>query len=734
MMYESGNKRRYLFVTAIAVVVVLCFSLPGFRPQALAQVSGKSAEVNKKDISQIQHFVFIIMENRSFDEMFGQFPGADGATQGALSTGEVIPLRPAPDESPRDINHLWYAMTDSLDWGRMDRFDVQPNANLNGDYFSHTQFDQSDLPNLWQYAQTYTLSDRTFSSMHGVSHPNHMYAVGGTSDNIIGGPSPSSQRGCDSKKGTTIQQLDPLGNVIKIFPCVDFPTLGDSMEAQGVSWKVYSQNLNPWNPYDYVNHIRNSDLWTEHVVDVSQLASDLASPTALPSVSLVIPPPLQSHHPVRSICYGENWLVSQLNALMNGPNWSTTAVFLTWDEAGGFFDHVSPPQVDQFGLGSRVPLIIISPYAKPGHISSTTYEFSSFMKIVEERFNLPSLTQRDANASDMLDSFDFTQTPLSPLLLNQRSCPVLSPKSTLSFYVPQAVGAPSGVMTATITNNGTQNLTVSKIKISGDPDFTQKSACTDIAPPPSRTNYCAVKVTFTPQAPGTRTATLTVTDNDPSSPQTISLTGVGTNLIINPPLLDFGARVLNSTTSLSATLTNQGSAPINFTQIQAGGDYTQSSDCKPSLAPGASCTVHAHFVPSAPGRRFATVTFTDDEASSPQVLRLTGVGTDIKVNPKTLNFGTIGVGNSQQLSFNFVNNTGAPLTLSNVAFQGTDFQTIFDYTQTNNCNGNVPVGGKCLFKVVFTPVEKGNRQGSILIYTSEASTSPTSVTLNGTGN
>lgn len=714
---------------SLATVLVLCLSLVGLARPAAGE------NVSKKDVTQIQHFVFIIMENRSYDEMFGQFPGADGVTQGVLSTGEVIPLRPAPDESPRDINHLWYAMTDSLDWGRMDRFDLQPNANIKGDYFSHTQYSQDDLPNLWKYAQTFTLSDRTFSSMHGVSHPNHMYIVGGTSDNIIGGPNPSSQRGCDSNKGTTIEQLDPVGNVINIFPCVDFPTLGDSMEAQGISWKVYSQNLNPWNPYDYVNHVRNSDLWTQHVVDVSELNNDLGTQGALPSVSLVIPPPMQSHHPVRSICYGENWLVQQLNALMSGPNWNSTAVFITWDEAGGFYDHVPPPQVDQFGLGTRVPLIIISPYAKPGHVSSTTYEFASFMKIVEERFGLAALTQRDANASDMLDSFDFTQTALPPMPLNTRSCPVLSPKNALTFYVPQPVGVPSAVQTATITNNGNNDLTVTKVRIDGSGDFTQSNSCGVVPAPPDRTNYCPVKITFTPQAAGTRTATLIVKDSDPSSPQKITLTGVGTNLVITPPLLDFGTRVVNSTTTLTATVKNQGTAAVSFTRIQGGGDYTQSSDCKPSLAPGATCTVKVHFVPTVPGRRFGTVTLTDGEPDSPQILRMTGVGSDIKVNPKSLNFGTVTVGvPSQPLSVNVVNNTGAALTIPNIMFQGTVFQAIPDYTQTNTCNGQIPAGGKCLVKVIFTPVQTGDRKGTLLVFTSEASTSPLIIGLDGTGN
>jgi phospholipase C len=115
--------------------------------------------------------------------------------------------------------------------------------------------------------------------------------------------------------------------------------------------------------------------------------------------------------------------VQQINAVMNGPLWNSTAIFLTWDDYGGFYDHVAPPDLDIYGSGPPVPLLIISPYARQGYISHTQYEFSSVLKFVEERFNLQPLTARDNDASDMTDSFDFTQTPLPPLVLDTRKCP-----------------------------------------------------------------------------------------------------------------------------------------------------------------------------------------------------------------------------------------------------------------------------------------------------------------------
>src|SRR5262249_15808357 len=128
-------------------------------------------------------------------------------------------------------------------------------------------------------------------------------------------------------------------------------------------------------------------------------------------------------HPPDSVCGGENWTVQQINAVMNGPLWNSTVIFLTWDDFGGFYDPAPPPGLDHYGLGPRVPMIIISPYALAGKVIHTQYEFGSVLKFIETRFNLGSLSLRDANANDMTDSFNFNQQPLAPVALNQRTCP-----------------------------------------------------------------------------------------------------------------------------------------------------------------------------------------------------------------------------------------------------------------------------------------------------------------------
>jgi len=140
-------------------------------------------------------------------------------------------------------------------------------------------------------------------------------------------------------------------------------------------------------------------------------------------VSWLLPPEYESEHPPDSMCDGENWTVGVLNALMQSPDWNSTVVFITWDDFGGFYDHVAPPQLDRFGLGPRVPLLIVSAYAKPGYISHTISDHTSILRFVETRYGLPALTSRDAQASNLLDAFDFDAPPRSPVILEPHACP-----------------------------------------------------------------------------------------------------------------------------------------------------------------------------------------------------------------------------------------------------------------------------------------------------------------------
>jgi len=274
-----------------------------------------------------------------------------------------------------------------------------------------------------------------------------------------------------------------------------------------------------------INHIRNTSLWTDHVVNNTQFVTDAMNGN-LPAVSWIVTGP-GSEHPPTSVCYGENTTISQVNAIMQGPDWPTTAIFIAWDDFGGFYDHVAPPVSDQFGLGPRVPLLIVSPYAKTGYISHTQYEFASIIKFIENRFGLPTLTGRDAVANDTSDSFDFTQAARSPLIMQPRSCLIAS--VTSSAFPSQKVSTASAVKRLYLNNQGggTSPISLSGITLTGGntSDFSLKTTCKSSINP---AGGCQLNITFTPTTTGLRWTEIQVNNNASGGPQYIYLSGTGT--------------------------------------------------------------------------------------------------------------------------------------------------------------------------------------------------------------
>lgn len=689
----------------------------------------QSPEKRPADLTTITHWVFVIKENRPFDHYFGTFPGANGATSGTISTGQVVPLGHTPDTMPSDLTHTWASAQKSMDYGRMDKFDV---GCIDND-ICMSQLYQQDIPNYWTYASTFTLADEAFSSLHGVSFPNHLYIVAAQSGGAIDNPPmKESSWGCDSPVGTTVPQLNSQGYESFVFPCFDFSTLADSMQGAGLTWSYYAPSEGErgyeWSALDAINHIRNTSLWTEHVFPTTQFITDAQSGN-LPALSWLTPPGYQSEHPQgASSCAGENWTVSMINAVMQGLDWGSTAIVLTWDDYGGFYDHAPPPQVDFYGLGPRVPWMIISPYAKPGYISHTTYEFSSFLKTVEERYSLPPLTDRDANANDILDSFDFTQPPLPPLVLSQRQCPVVSPLAV--NFAPQKTGTKSTATVVEVGDWGTAPITISSVAVTGP--FTQTNACQ------SKLNVdqnCKIEVVFAPTEGGSATGTLTVTDTGPASPQVVSLTGTGTAVTLSPSLLSFGSRLVKKTSpSKTATLTNDSDGNLTISSIAVSGDYTQTNTCGSVLGPKDSCTFTVTFAPTVTGVRYGSIIITDSDAASPLVLNLTGSGSATSQSPTDVNFGTVDVGQSSApQTVTVTNKEATALEISGVNIQNLAFVNIPDYTQTNTCGSSIAASASCTFTINFRPSTTGSRPGVLLVSDSDAATTPISVTLSGMG-
>lgn len=348
----------------------------------------------------VEHVVIILKENHTFDNYFGTFPGTDGATTGFTSTGATAHLTPMPDADQAPLCNSWDCAIEAMNGGKMNGFDL-----ISSGLSAYTQASEQQIPNYWQYARNFVLADRYFTSVHGPSLPNHFFTVaaqsGGAIDNVSGA---GGGVACDGTATGTVTVIDANGNRTEQSPCFDFTTLADRLEAAGLSWKYYIDGGG--GTLAMIRHIRNGPMWANTQNSSAQFLQDAQS-GQLPAMSWVIPPYTESEHPPNSICGGDNQTTQFVNTIMQGPAWNSTVVFITYDDFGGFYDHVSPPQVDQNGMGPRVPLLIISPFAKPGYISHTLYEHSSMLKFVETLYHLPSLTARDAAASDMLDSFDF---------------------------------------------------------------------------------------------------------------------------------------------------------------------------------------------------------------------------------------------------------------------------------------------------------------------------------------
>jgi phospholipase C len=366
--------------------------------------------------ARIDHTIIILQENHTFDNYFGTYPGADGVTSGLTSTGQMVPFTPLPDMDSAPLCNSWDCALQAMDGGKMDGFDL-----INGGLSAYTQASSQQIPHYWEYAQHFAVADRYFTSVHGPSLPNHLFTLaaqsGGTIDNVSAG---SGGIGCDGTPTGTVTVIDANGNRTEQSPCFDFTTMPDLLEAAGISWKYYIEGGT--GVLAVIRHIRNSPMWTQNQGTTAQFLQDAQS-GQLPAVSWLITPYPGSEHPPNSTCAGDNQTAEFINAIMQGPAWNSTAIFVTYDDFGGFYDHVAPPQLDQNGLGPRVPLLIISPFAKPGYISHTLSEHSSMLKFIETRYHLRNLTARDAATSNLLDSFDFSQPPQPPLILQEHPCP-----------------------------------------------------------------------------------------------------------------------------------------------------------------------------------------------------------------------------------------------------------------------------------------------------------------------
>jgi phospholipase C len=437
--------------TCIVVAALIIILTASQAPTALAseQPSG----------NPLKHLVFIIQENHSFDNYFGTYPSANGIPAGTeipvnpnassslmvtpFHLNATLPISIVGDELPPGVSdpedlsnstlvspfHLssqvrvevssaWGAAHLSYDNGKMDGFIyAQDYYGLNGT-LAVGYYDRSDIPYYWDYADNFVLADNFFSSLMGPSLPNHLYIASGTSGGIIGDSGETLTSG-----GVGVGMLN-----------LTWASLAQELTLDNVSWAWYSGLSTPvagtvWNVLPLFNYFQQHfQILEAHDLDTNSFFEAINNGT-LPSVSWITPgqwePPgmpsvcvgqdISEHPPARLDC-GMDYVSSLVNAIMQSKYWQSTAIIITWDDYGGFYDHVKPPVIDAYGEGFRVPTLIISPWAKHGYIDNTFYEFGSMLKLAESTFNVSSLGNRDAISNNMLDAFDFSQTPQPPLI------------------------------------------------------------------------------------------------------------------------------------------------------------------------------------------------------------------------------------------------------------------------------------------------------------------------------
>jgi phospholipase C len=288
--------------------------------------------------------------------------------------------------------HARRSAYEAVDGGRMDRFVSAEHSRETMGFYT-----EQELPNYWAYARQFTLADNFFSSFMGPSLPNHLYLFAAQAGRETGNP-----------------RRPPRGGWT-------FPSLIDGLEAASVSWKCYdgSGSPRPFSALDPIlglTSLMRDEALAARVVPNEALFRDLREGT-LPAVAWILPNVEESEHPMTDVQVGMWYVTSVVNALMKSSSWKNTVLVVTWDEYGGFFDHVTPPRVDSSGLGIRVPAIIISPFSRPGFVDHTLYDFSSVLRFIEERFAVPPLGARDAGANSIVGSLDLSRAEGAPFLI-----------------------------------------------------------------------------------------------------------------------------------------------------------------------------------------------------------------------------------------------------------------------------------------------------------------------------
>ena len=405
----------------------------------------------------IQHVIIMMQENRGFNNLFAGFPGADSAMEGPCKpegqaakwcTGNHIVklhsvnLKTNVPNFGDDIDHSHNGFKiecdpDASNVCQMDGFNLIHFGEAGGSgvakLYPYAYVDRKETAPYWKLAHQYTLADKMFLTDTASSFIAHQLILSGTvrmnSHESLTDQPVNTPWGCDAPPGTTTPFLLSNGRVLYppsriSFPCfTQYQTIADLLDAKNVSYQFYTmQGLDSrkphfdfsgaaWNGFDAIKKFRYSPDWKNHIsIPNTNIFADLKAGT-LPAVSWVIPTLFDSDHPASGCDGGPRWVTRVVNAVGTSRYWKHTAIILLWDDWGGWYDNVPPPQVNYASTGMRIPLLVISPYAIPHNVSHTEYNYGSIVRFVEETFDLGSLDTTDATANSLSDSLNFRQTP-----------------------------------------------------------------------------------------------------------------------------------------------------------------------------------------------------------------------------------------------------------------------------------------------------------------------------------
>lgn len=431
--------RRVVAAGAFGALLTGCGGVTGLGAWQPAEVNSRNAS----STSPIAHVVLIVQENRTFNNFFATFPGADGTTTGIaakdakchIGKTRTVKLRISGLIEPSRFDHYYAAYRTARDGGKMDGFDeIAFEDHTDACMQPYQYVDPSQIQPYWDMAKQYTLAEHMFATQGSGGFSGHQDLItGGTviasNEALVNFPTCKGHKchwGCDAPANThtdVISKDDVLGFGKGPFPCSNdftssYPTIRDLLDAKGLSWKYYaprsccSTNGRLFNAFDMIYPVRYGPEWKANISSPeTNILGDISS-GSLPAMSWVIPDADESDHPGANKDTGPSWVASIVNAIGESPYWNSTAIIVVWDDWGGLYDNLNPLQRGFGGFGFRVPAIIVSPYAKAGHISTTQYEFRSILKYVEQNWKLGYLGNGDRHADSLIDCFDYSQQPI----------------------------------------------------------------------------------------------------------------------------------------------------------------------------------------------------------------------------------------------------------------------------------------------------------------------------------